>query len=133
MCRSVTERERDGLSRLLPEAALPSPSAEHAGSHDASSSLFSMDLLDLEAPIATIRALGGIGPNPASGSHGRTARVNAYASFDPVARSIVSEVDAQKLVDLSVKSCFTLLQIRQDFVLICVTVSSSIAMAWPCC
>lgn len=61
---------------------------------------FSMDRLDLNAPIATLRALGGIDSGHGSAAPGSMAYPSMHLTFDPVARSIVSEADAQKLVDL---------------------------------
>jgi hypothetical protein len=59
-----------------------------------------MDRLDLEAPIATLRALGGIDYSHESTTRNNTACLNSHSIFDPVARSIVSEADAQKLVNM---------------------------------
>jgi hypothetical protein len=59
-----------------------------------------MDRLDLEAPIATLRALGGIDQSHRLVAPNNVANCSPHALFDPVARSVVSEADAQKLVDL---------------------------------
>jgi hypothetical protein len=77
----------------------PSPSTQVAD-YRTPSSLFSMDRLDLEAPIATLRALGGIDQSRESTTRNNTAFPSADSIFDPVARSIISEADAQRLVDM---------------------------------
>ena len=59
-----------------------------------------MDRLDLEAPIATLRALGGIDQSIESTGRRNTVCSSADSIFDPVTRSIVSEADAQMLVDM---------------------------------
>lgn len=64
------------------------------------SSIFSMDRLDLEAPIATLRALGGIDHSHELTTRNNMTCLNSDSIFDPVARSIVSEADAQKLIDM---------------------------------
>jgi hypothetical protein len=78
---------------------LPSPATQVAD-YRTPSSAFSMDRLDLEAPIATLRALGGIDQSNESTARPSTACSIANSIFDPVARSIVSEADAQMLVDM---------------------------------
>ena len=88
-------------SEPMPRARSRQPShSVQAADYRTPSSLFSMDRLDLEAPIATLRALGGIDQSHESTARNNTAFSSANSIFDPIARSIVSEADAQRLVDM---------------------------------